>query len=223
MEENFLKQYNMKYVHKRTGVLVELVELNCSTKFYRPETGVTNHECVPIWIVENSTDWVQVKEEPKYKMVGNFKALRVSDGVEFNLRDVVRQVHGGDTTGPILAFEWVKLGGTDLLVAQVGIYKLTLDNIEKAMLVTEDGVAVFDTSTTIYWLHKILLAYGEGLVKYYDPGDRYLVFSTKEARLHYMAIHKPILSVLEANDAKSKNISLVIAAKEKLRANDSNL
>lgn len=221
----------MKYKHKETGIEVELMESN-GISFYRPNIGlIVVSQQIPTWVVENGNDWGKVEDDPKYKMLGTNMAMRASDGVEFSLRETVRTFIGAydeeEVVGQILSFEWLKL--PNILTAQVGKYKIDLNRLEKSILVTGDGIPVFDPKQVVYYVNTqwgVSNMYSKDAAKFL-PDNMKRVFSTKEARLEYMAMNKLILTLAEIEEPstimRSKWIEIKIKAKEKLKQNDSSL
>lgn len=217
----------MKYKHKKTGC--EVSPSNDGIYYRTPQGPVL----LPKNMVEDTSDWEVVEEPAAYVRLGDTKAIRLSDNMEFSLRDVVRTFAGAydeeEIMHPILSFEWIKVGNRSVLTAQVGIYKVDLDRLEKAILTTADGVHVFDPSQIVYSISTIWIAshMQARAVQWFLPENMKRIFSTKEARLEYMAMNKPVLTLAEIEEPSaimhSKWIDMKIKAKEKLKRNDSNL
>lgn len=231
MKKNFLKQSNMKYKHKKTGIIFEN-NLRIPNGRY-PYVSEDAKHTLPSWVIEDSNDWEKVEEAPRYKTLSNNMAMRVVDGVEFSLRETVRAFAGAydeeEVIGQILFFEWVGSSQGLILAAQVGKYKIDLNGLEKSILVTGDGMPVFDPKKVVYYVNTqwgVSNMYSKDVVKFL-PDNMKRVFSTKEARLEYMAMNKPILTLAEIEDPgtimRSKWIEIKIKAKEKLKQNDSSL
>lgn len=61
IKKHFLKQYNMQYKHKKTGILLNKREaIHPSYSEYYFNASWT----VPVGVVENSSDWEKIEEEP---------------------------------------------------------------------------------------------------------------------------------------------------------------
>lgn len=231
MKKNFLKQSNMKYKHKRTGIIFEN-DLRLPNERY-PYVSEDTKYTLPSWVIEDSNDWEKIEEEPKYKLFSANIAHRLSDGMQFNLRETVRAFAGAydeeEVIGQILSFEWIGSAQGLILAAQVGKYKIDLNRLEKPVLITGDGIPVFDPNQVVYAVNSqwgVSNLYAKDAQKFL-PENMKRIFSTKEARLEYMVMNKPILTLAEIEEPsaimRSKWIEIKIKVKEKLKQNDSNL
>lgn len=213
-----------KYKHKATGCIAIRTEGHLNYIV----TGPTLSFNAPSSIIESGDDWEEVKGSETPKVETHAKR---HDGVVFELRDIVRGQVASNLweEGPILSFEWIHPTVYGLkLAAQVGIYKIDIDNLQKAITTTADGVSIFDATKPVFavdkrfWSTFLCVA----SVAKNISGDG-LYFSTKEARLDYIARNRPLLSLEDIHDNAHLSVSeaynLTIKAKEKLKANDSNL
>lgn len=221
----------MKYRHKKSGIIFENNPRIPNERY--PYVSEDAKHTLPSWVIEDSNDWEKVGEAPRYKTLSNNMAVRVVDGVEFSLRETVRAFAGAydeeEVIGQILSFEWITSAQGLILTAQVGKYKVDLNRLEKSVLITGDGIPVFYPEYIVYtvspnWCTSHMQARA---AEKFLPENMKRVFSTKEARLEYMAMNKPILTLAEIEEPstimRSKWTEMKIKAKEKLKANDSNL
>lgn len=222
-----------KYKHKATGCIAIKSEGHLNYVV----TGPTMSFNAPSGIIESGDDWEEVKEEGKstyyYLHPGNIKATRSNDGTVFQLRDIVRGQIASNVweEGPILSFEWEEAAYDVRLMAQVGVYKVALEHLEKPVHITTDGVCLYNKSYVIYALNKQSWGICEGKIGELNLTDNsyqtWRTFSTKEARLDYIAENKPLFCVEDIYDSVHLSAleagNLIIKAKEKLKANDSNL
>lgn len=215
-----------KFKHKET----DYVAIKSQNSLNYAVTGPSICFNLPSNIVETGSDWVEIKEKLASSLnPDSMQATRISDGRIFTLRDMVRGQIASNVwvEGPILSFEWEEAAYDVRLMAQVGVHKIALEHLEKAILTTTDGVSIFDADTVV---HCIL---GTGWIPSSNRVGFYLIrkdrkfFSTKEARLDYIARNKPLFSLEDIYDSAHLSVleagNLIIKAKEKLKENDSNL
>jgi hypothetical protein len=225
---DFLKQSNMKkYKHKITGCTV--INTNPGTNYIG--TGPTLSFNIPALIVESGNDWEEQKEEDSgyYLAPGGTKATRSSDNAIFHIRDIVRGQVSSNTfeTGPIMSFVWGDVYCRNNLFAQIGIYKIDLNDLEKVKYITEDGVFIFEEETVVHSVYLSNWLTSSNIVTIYAKSGNRKIFSTKEARLNYIARNKPILSLNDMHEeihlSALEAHKLIVKVKEKLKADDSNL
>lgn len=211
----------MKYRNKITGDIVE----PAAGLHYTNEYGAIR---IPKNIVEQGNDWEKIEDKPKNYTVSNGKAVCTNcNGVEFKLRDIVHaetfpHSYRGEA---ILSFYERELTDKWVLIAQLPGDDINVDVLKKALFTTVDGVHVFDENTPLYMVSDSGKTTANAARAWDAYGKPWKCFSSKEARLTYMSMHIPVLTVKEIFDiAKShRDSELIIRAKDKLKANDSNL
>lgn len=178
-----------RYKHK-SGIIVENGEKN---KYWNIDDKDHKQGYYPKDIVEGSNDWEEIKEEPVVE-----KEERIFRELVFNLLCTIE--------------EYTSVYGRVTEYLNTLVMESKEQPKEKPLLVTEDGVSIYDEEQLLWSLREHDWFKTEMFCKFPVKGKldnpirwkEFKWFSTEQARQDYIILNKPVLSLSDIQGVLSK-------------------
>lgn len=186
-----------KYKHKVSGDIAIRHDVSDDVHHYHIKSD-NSHYNVPAYLIEENKDW-ELMGEPIRKWRWHITQREVYDskGHLYRLRDLVESPETGEAS-PILSFieEYSHDKNEIILAAQVGIWRVDVNDLRPLVMTTEDKVNIFNPLHTMWAVDSFGKAY-HTLAYIARAYKAQKWWSSREVIIEHMTFNLPIVTLAE--------------------------